>query len=62
MTVAPVSLTVDHDQPDWGKIQDLLRALAGIVTDQAELARAGKLLARTWKLNADSQIALRGLS
>jgi hypothetical protein len=39
-----VSLTVDHDEPDWGKIQGLsMGALAEIVTDPSELARAGEL-------------------
>jgi general stress protein 26 len=42
---AKVSLTVDHDEEDWGKIQGLsMGATAEIVTDPAEIAHIGELM------------------
>ena len=39
-----VSLTIDHDEPDWSRIQGLsMAATAEVVSDPAELARAGEL-------------------
>ena len=42
---AKVSLTVDHDEEDWGKIQGLsIGAVAAVVTDPAEIAHVGELM------------------
>jgi general stress protein 26 len=39
------SLTVDHDEEDWGNIQGLsMGATAEIVTDPAEIAQIGELM------------------
>jgi general stress protein 26 len=40
-----VSLTIDRDEEDWGRIQGLsMGAVAKIVTDPAEIARIGELM------------------
>jgi general stress protein 26 len=42
---ANVSLTVDHDEEDWNRIQGLsMGATAEIVTDPAEIAHIGELM------------------
>jgi general stress protein 26 len=42
---AKVSLTVDHDEEDWNKIQGLsMGATAAIVTHPAEIAHIGELM------------------
>ena len=42
---AKVSLTIDHDEEDWGKIQGLsMGATAEIVTDPAEIGHVGELM------------------
>jgi general stress protein 26 len=40
-----VSLTIDHDEPDWNRIQGLsMAARASVVTDPAERQRVGAMM------------------
>jgi general stress protein 26 len=49
-----VSLTIDDDAPDWNRIRGLsMGATAEIVTDVAELARAGDLMLRKFPRISD---------
>lgn len=61
---AKVSLTVDRDEADWGRIQGLsMAATAAIVTDPAEMARIGELmLAKFPQVKALPELDVSGIA